>query len=177
MKKLLFAAALLLACTAAYAAETVKAEVGHMCCGHCKSDAMAGVKNLSWVGDVSIDGTTITVTAKDGSHADIASLMTGLRSCGFPAKAINVSGPVTLTISHMCCPNCVAGLKAAMDGLNDNRHVDKAAVKIDLASKTMTIQPTAGESVNLAMVLRSVENAGFSTDKCTLGAAAATTTK
>jgi len=176
MKKLVFAAATiagLLAASSAFAAESVKATVGHMCCGSCKTSAMSGVKKLGWVADVSIDGTVLTVTAKDGQQADIAGLMDSLHACGFPAKEIRVSGPVTITVSHLCCGGCVADLKAAIANLRGNNNlVDKDTVKIDQASRTVVIKP-AGADMNIVPILHQIDIAGFSAEKCTIGSAAA----
>lgn len=173
MKKLLFGAAFLLLASSAFAAETIKATVGHMCCGSCKASATAGVKTLDWVNDVAIDGTTMTVTAKDGQRVDVAALLDALRKTGFPANEVMVSGPVTMTVGHMCCQGCVNDLKGKLGEIKSNR-LDKANVRIDLPSKTVVLAPVAGQTMNLIPILHQMDDAGFAAVKCTIGTAAAT---
>jgi copper chaperone CopZ len=161
MKKCLIVAAFVLGGTAAFGAETVKVTVGHLCCGGCKNAATAGLKNVAWVGAASAEGNdTLVVTAKEGQSAELIALVDALNKAGFPARQINVAGPVTMTIAHLCCPGCVNDLKAKVDGVR-SQVLDKASVKIDATAKTLTLQPVAGRELNVASLLRSLQNQGF----------------
>ena len=170
MNRFLAGAAMLLLTTTAFAADTIKVTVGHMCCGGCKAAATAGIKTVPWADSVTIDGTVATVVAKGDQKVDVVSLRDALATAGFPAKEIMVSGPVTLTVAHMCCASCVNELKAGIAQLR-SAVLDKEHVTVDQAAKTVTIQPMAGMSMNLVPVLRQIENAGYSATKATLSAA------
>src|SRR5437016_3000921 len=130
MRRLLFGAAMLFAASAALAADSVKVAVGHMCCGGCKAAATAGIKTVSWADDVAIDGTTCTVTAKAGEKCDVVSLRDALSKCGFPAKEIMVTGPVTVNVAHMCCGGCAADLKAKLGEVRSTV-LDKDKIVVD----------------------------------------------
>jgi len=69
---------MLLAASAALAADSVKVTVGHMCCGGCKASATAGIKTVAWADSVAIDGTACTITAKSGEKCDVVSLRDAL---------------------------------------------------------------------------------------------------
>src|SRR5690348_10994905 len=114
MKGLAALCAFLISTSAALAADSVKVTVGHMCCGSCKAAATAGIKTVPFADSVSIDGTVVTVTSKPDQKVDLVALKDALAKSGFPAKEIMVSGPVTLTVAHMCCAGCANDLKAAM---------------------------------------------------------------
>ncbi|MHB0936994.1 MAG: hypothetical protein ACYDCO_15435 [Armatimonadota bacterium] len=166
MKVLLIAAACLLM-VSAFAAESVKVTVGHVCCGGCANALVDGAKKAAWVEKVTVDGTTATVTAKAGQHIELVSLFDGMTKAGMPPKEVLISGPVTLTIGHLCCGGCANALKAALAGV-DVPNFDKAGVKVDLATKTATIKPVDGKSVNLIPVLTQMEKGGFSATKIVL---------
>lgn len=171
MRKYLFGAALLLTTSSAFAAESVKATVGHMCCGACKAAATAGVKKLDWVDNVAIDGTAVTITAKGDQKVDVVALRDALRQSGFPASEILVSGPVTMTVGHLCCAGCTNDLKAKLGELR-SQVVDKDNIKIDQATKTVTLQPLAGKQLNVIALLGQMDRTGFSATKCTVSGAA-----
>ncbi len=175
MNRFLAGAAMLLLATTAFAAETVKVTVGHLCCGSCKAAATTGLKTVPWADSVTIEGTVATVVAKGDQKVDVVSLRDALAKAGFPAKEIMVSGPVTLTVAHMCCAGCANDLKAKM-AESRSKILDKDNVKIDQAAKTITIQPMAGQSMNIIPLLHQMENAGFSASKCTITTASATKT-
>lgn len=163
--------------TGAFAADTVKMSVRHMCCGGCKSSAAAPIKALPWVADVAIAETTITVTAKEGMKPELVSLMQAGLKGGFPAREINTGGAVTLTMAHLCCPSCVNDMKAKIAEIR-SMVLDKDSVTIDAEAKTVTLKPQAGKVLNVAALLRQVENVtGFSASKCILaeGSSAALT--
>lgn len=171
MKQFIYAGALLLVASTAHAAETIKATVGHMCCGGCKAAATAGLKSLAWAENITIEDTTVTVTAKEGQQADAISLMEALSKAGFPAASIMTSEPITLTINHLCCGGCVNDLKTKLADFN-SRLLDKEKVKIDQAAKTVTLQPVAGQSMNVVAVLNQLQRRGFSASKCVMSPAA-----
>jgi copper chaperone CopZ len=175
MKKFLLAAVLTLGASSAYAAESIKATVGHMCCGACKNAASTGVKTLDWVDTVAIDGDVVTVTAKADQKADLVSLSAALRKSGFPAREVTTSGPVTFTVAHLCCPGCVNDLKTKLGNIQTMRlALDKDKIVVDATAKTVTLQPTAGQSFNVVALLAQMERAGFSPSKGSLTAAATT---
>jgi len=165
-------AAMLLAATSAFAADSIKVTVGHMCCGSCKAAATAGIKTLPFADSVTIDGTVATITAKADQKVDVIALRDALSKAGFPAKEIMVSTPVTLTVAHMCCAGCANELKTGMAQVRSNL-LDKEHITVDQAAKTVTIQPVAGMSMNLIPILRQMENAGYSACKGTITAARA----
>jgi copper chaperone CopZ len=164
---ILTGAAMLLLATSAFAAETVKVTVGHMCCGSCKAAATAGLKTVPWADSVTIDGTVATVVAKGDQKVDVVSLRDALAKAGFPAKEILVSGPVTMSVTHMCCAGCANDLKTGLAAIRGDRF-DKEHITVDQAAKTVTVQPAAGMTMNLIQVLRQMENAGYSATKCTI---------
>ena len=177
MKKFVLAAAFLLATTSAFAAETVKATVGHMCCGGCKSTATKGVQAVAWVDNVAIDDDkNITVTATVDQKVDLVSLMDALNKAGFPARDIEASGPVTLSVAHLCCGSCVNDLKTKLGEVR-SQVLDKDKIVVDQNAKTVTLQPVAGKTMNIVPLLRQMANAGFGASKCTMAAGAAATTK
>jgi len=142
-----------------------------MCCGGCKAAATAGLKSLAWAENITIEDTTITVTAKEGQQADAISLMEALNKAGFPAMSIMTSGPITLTINHLCCGACVNDLKAKLADFN-SRQLDKESIKVDQATKTVTLRPVAGQSMNVVAILNQLQRRGFSASKCIMGPAA-----
>lgn len=170
MKRILITAVLILAAAAANA-DTIKATVGHMCCGSCKAAAMGGVKTIAWADSTTIDGTTLTVTSKPGMSVDVVSLVNALNKCGFPPKEINVGGPVTMAIAHLCCGQCASDLKTNMAAIR-SQVLDKDNVKIDQATKTVTVRPLEGKQLNLVSLLRQMQQTGFSASSCTVTATA-----
>lgn len=174
MKKFLTMAALLCVASSAFAAETIKATVGHMCCGNCKAAATAGVKKLDWVNEVAIDGTVMSVTAKDGQKVDLIALCDSLNKSGFPASEVLISGPVTFTVGHLCCAGCVNDLKAKIAEVRSDK-LDKDSIKIDQATKTVVLQPKAGQTLNLIALMHQMERTGFSATKATMNGTAAAT--
>jgi copper chaperone CopZ len=171
MKKLLWAAGMLLAASSAHAADSIKVTVGHMCCGGCQAAATAGLKKLEWADNIAIDGTTLTVTAKGDQKVDVVGLLDALRKTGFPAREITAPGPVSITMAHMCCGGCVADLKGKIAEFR-SEVLDKDNVKIDLPTRTVTLQPAAGKSLNVVMLLMQLERAGWSASKCMIAGAA-----
>lgn len=174
MKRFLMGAAMLLVASSTFAADSVKVTVGHMCCGSCKAAATAGMKTLPFADTITIDGTVATVVAKADQKVDVIALRDALVKAGFPAKEIMVSGPVTLTLAHLCCAGCANELKAGMAQVR-SALLDKDKVVVDQAAKTVTIQPMAGMSMNLVPLLRQMENAGYAACKGTISTAASST--
>jgi copper chaperone CopZ len=170
MNRLVISGALLLMAVPAFAADSVKVTVGHMCCGSCKTAATAGIKTLPFADTVTIDGAVATVTAKADQKVDVIALRDALSKAGFPAKEIMVSGPVTLTVAHMCCAGCANDLKAGMAQVRSAR-LDKDKVAVDQAAKTITVQPLAGMTMNLIPILHQMENAGYAASKGTIQSA------
>lgn len=160
MKKALFAAAFLFAASSAMA-ESMKIKVGHMCCGACKAAATAGLKTVDWADNVTIDGSDVTINAKAGMKTDVVSLMNALNKCGFPAMEINTTSPVTLTLAHLCCGNCANDLKTKAGNLRSEA-LDKDNIKVDLASKSITLAPKAGQTLNVVMLVNQLNRQGFS---------------
>ena len=166
MKTALFAMAALALCASAALADTkLTVGVGHMCCGKCKTGATEGLSKVA--GDISIDGNTITMTAKGD---DIVPVLSALRKSGFPANKIEAgSAPVTIAIGHLCCGKCVSGLKEAMNSAKlENVDMDSLTV----ADGKMTIKAKAGKSLDLFPVMAAIEKGGFSADKIMLSGAA-----
>jgi len=176
MKKTLFAAAFVLAASSAFAAETIKASVGHMCCGACKAGATKGLQSVAWIDGITIDNDVVTVTAKGDQKADLVSLTDALNKAGFPAREIMVSGPVTMNVAHLCCAGCVNDLKTKLVP-NQRLAFDKDKLVVDAAAKTVTVQPEAGKTMNIVALMRVMANAGFAASKATVAAGATTSTK
>jgi copper chaperone CopZ len=161
MKRGIVTIALLLVSAAAFAAEPLKVTVGHLCCGGCKTAATAGLKSVSWIDTSTTEGSdTIVVTPKKDQKVDLISLVEALNKSGFPARQINVSTPVVMSIAHLCCGGCVNDLKTKIGNVN-SEVLDKANVKVDATAKTLTLQPVAGKMLNVASILRSLQNQGF----------------
>ena len=177
MNRILSTAALLFVAGSSFAAETVKVTVGHLCCGGCKSAATAGLKNISWIDSSAAEGSdTIVVNAKADQKIEIISLVEALNKAGFPARQINVSGPVTMNIAHLCCGGCVNDLKTKIAAIR-SEVLDKQNVKIDATAKTLTLQPVAGKMLNVASILRSLQNQGFYPSAVTITTTAKTARK
>ena len=171
MKKTLLVGALTLVAASALAAESVKVTVGHLCCGGCKNAASAGLKNIAWIDTSTTEGSdTIVVNAKSDMKVELVSLIDALNKAGFPARQINVAGPVTMTIAHLCCGGCVNDLKTKIGNVR-SEVLDKTNVKIDQAAKTLTLQPVAGKELNVASLVRSLQNQGFYPASITVSAA------
>lgn len=168
MKQLLLTICLLVGC-AALAADSITVVVGHQCCGGCANALVAGAKQAPWVDTVALKGTTAIITAKADHPVEFISLIDEMRKAGFPPNTIDVSAPVTLSIAHLCCGGCVNALKTALTG-SKAANLDTANVKIDAATRTATIAPVAGKSVNLVQVLRDMEQGGFSATKAVYAA-------
>ncbi len=166
----------ILALAAPAHADSLKLTVGHMCCGGCRAAATAGVKTVAWADNVAIDGDAITVTAKAGQKIELVSLMDALNKAGFPAMEIQASGPVTLTMGHLCCGSCAADLKTKLGAVR-SQVLDRDNVKIDVAAKTLTIQPMSGQTMNLVPILQQLQRDGFSASSCSLIGPAATAAK
>jgi copper chaperone CopZ len=132
------------------------------------------VKQLAWVESASAEGANLTVVSKSGQSADVVSLLTTLRKAGFPAMELIVTGPLTITMPHLCCPSCTNDLKAKLEGLR-SMALDKENIKIDQAARTVTLQPRAGGRLNLVQVLTQLERAGWSAEKITIAAQTAST--
>jgi len=172
MRKWTLAAGLLLIASTAFAAESIKVTVGHMCCGACKAAAMEGLKKLEWAEGSVISETTVTVTAKADQKVEVISLLDALNKAGFPARQIDSSGPITLTLAHLCCDGCANDLQTKI-GEFRSAQLDKGNVKIDKTARTVTLQPQAGMTLNVVAMIRLMERAGFSASRCTLAPAAA----
>ena len=166
MKSLLLAIGLA-AASVMSSADSVKVTVGHMCCGACKASATAGVKSVAWADTIAIDGTVVTVAAKSGMKVDLISLTDALNKCGFPATEITTSGPVTLTLAHLCCAGCANDLKGKIANIR-SQVLDKDNVKVDQAAKTITFQPLAGKELNIVPLLSQLQRQGFSATACTI---------
>lgn len=160
MNRILVTAALAFLFVAPASAETVKVTLGHMCCGVCKDAAMASIKSVDWADQATIEGTTLTVTSKADKSANVVALLDGLAKSGFPAREITVSGPVKLTIAHLCCPGCVGDLKTNMAQIR-NPNLDKDNIKVDATTKTVIVQPMSGKELNLVAFLRQLQQTGF----------------
>ena len=177
MRKSIFTAALLLVSSTALAAESVKVTVGHLCCGGCKSAATAGLKNVAWIDTSTTEGSdTIVVNAKSDQKVELISLVEALNKAGFPARQINVAGPVTMTIAHLCCGGCVSDLKTKIGNVR-SEVLDKANVKIDQAAKTLTLQPVTGKELNVASLIRQLQGQGFYPSSITVVTTAKTARK
>ncbi len=172
MKRFIWAVSFVVAASGAALADSVKATVGHMCCGGCKAAAMNGMKAVAWADNTAIDGTTLTVTAKAGQKVEIVSLVDALSKAGFPASEIVASGPVTFTVAHLCCGNCVSDLKSKLANVR-SMVLDKDNIKIDQATKTVTLQPVAGKQLNVVQLLNQFQRTGFSASACTMATAVA----
>jgi copper chaperone CopZ len=168
MKALLLAACLLMSLVA-WSAETVTVVVGHQCCGGCANALIAGAKKTAWVDAVAINGTTAAITAKADQPVEFISLFDAMTKAGFPPNDVQVSAPVTLSIAHLCCGGCVNALKAALTG-SIAANLDTKNVTIDATAHTATMQPIAGQRVNLAQVLRDMQRGGFAATKAVFAA-------
>ncbi|MHB9131437.1 MAG: cation transporter [Armatimonadota bacterium] len=169
MLKFLAAFALLAAVSTSFAATTITATVGHMCCGGCRNAATTGVKKLDWVDAVTINGTAVTVTAKAGQQVEVISLRDALNKAGFPANEMLVSEPVTLEIAHLCCGGCADAVKTALGKVTD-ANFDKGSITVDMKTKTAVVRPLAGKNMNLITILQQMEQGATSALKGTIGA-------
>src|SRR5262249_18777517 len=95
-KAAFLSAALLVCGTSALAATKVTVGVGHMCCDGCKTATKAALEKVA--SDVAIDGTTVTITLKEG-ETDVAPVLAALRDGGFPATTLDTGEPVTITVA------------------------------------------------------------------------------
>ncbi len=171
LKTALLSALTLALCAPAALAETkVTVGVGHMCCDGCKTAAKDALSKVA--SDVSIDGTTLTITSKEDN---LVPVIIALRTGGFPPTSIDAgSGPVTLAIAHMCCGNCKASLTKALSE-SKLEDLDMDATKVDMG--TVTLKAKEGKTLDLVPVLAVIEKGGFEPTKITIGTAAASAAK
>lgn len=158
-------AAMLLSVTGAFAATKVVVGVGHMCCGKCKSAATEGLVKVA--DGISIEGDNITLTPKGD---DLLPALEAMRKSGFPARTLEVSGPVTIGVSHLCCGSCRTGLSKAL-GMAKLAALDPDSIKI--ASDNVTLTAKAGMKLDLIPLIAGMEKGGFSPSKITVGAVTA----
>ncbi len=158
-------AALLASMTATFAAGKVTVGVGHMCCGKCKAAATEGLAKVA--DSVTIEEDNITLTPKAD---DLLPTLEALRKCGFPAKTIVVSGPMTLGVAHLCCGGCRTGLSKALTSANLDA-LDTDSIKIGVDS--VTLQAKSGMKLDLIPLIAGMEKGGFSPSKITITSAAA----
>ena len=157
--------AILACCIAARAGSKVTVAVGHMCCGGCKSAATQG---LSKVADsVTIENDNITLTPKG---EDLLPSLDALRKSGFPAKTLEVSGPVTLGVAHLCCGKCRSGLSKAITDAKLSA-VDTDSIKI--AEDSVTVKAKVGMKLDLVALIAGMEKGGFSPSKVMVGSTTA----
>jgi hypothetical protein len=148
----------------AFAADTVKVVVGHQCCAACVTALVEGVKETAWVDTVNVTDTTATITPKADQAVEFVSLWDNLRKAGFPPKDIPIAAPITLTIGHLCCGACVAGLKKALD-TKAITNLDRTSIAIDMGTQTVTLKPLDGKTMNLVQLVYQMEQGGFSATK------------
>lgn len=165
VKSTVLSVALLLSVTGAYAASKVTVAVGHMCCGKCRSAATEGLVKVA--DGISIEGDNVTLTPKGD---DLLPSLEAMRKSGFPAKSLEVSGPVTLGISHLCCGGCRTGLTKALTTAKLEA-LDPDSIK--MGTESVTLSPKAGMKLDLIPLIAGMEKGGFSPSKITLGTAAA----
>ena len=153
-------------------ADPILVKVGHICCGKCEAAASAGAKSASWVDNVSIQGTTVTVSPKAGENVELVSLIQGMRKAGFPPSEIMVSSPITVVVGHMCCGGCAADLKGKLSQ-SKVPGLDTGAIATDVAARSISLKPLAGRTLNVVAVLRDIEAAGFGPQTCVITSASA----
>ena len=161
----LLSAALLIVASGAFAAARVTVGVGHMCCGRCKSAATEGLSKVA--DNISIDGTNITMTLKEDN---LVPALDALRKAGFPASKLEVSGPVTMSIAHLCCGGCKVGLTKSLAGPKVEG-LDPDSIKV--GEDSLTVQAKAGMKLDMVPLLAAIEKGGFSPSKITLTQASA----
>jgi len=136
-----------------------------MCCGSCKAAATQGLASVA--DGVGIENDNITLTPKGD---DLLPSLDALRKSGFPAKSLEVSGPVTLGIAHLCCGKCRTGLTKA---LVDAKLASLDPDSIKIASDSVTLQAKAGMKLDLIPLIAGMEKGGFSPSKIVVGTATA----
>jgi copper chaperone CopZ len=160
-KSLLASAVLALGlATPSLAAPTVKATVGHMCCGSCERSVKTTASAVAWVADAQTDraGKTVTVSPKAGMEVDAITLLDSLRTSGFPATQLELTGGQTLKMDagHVCCAGCANGLKAALAKVS---WIQSADVKVN-GPAMLTVKP--GATANLTELIQTLTAAGYS---------------
>jgi copper chaperone CopZ len=150
----------------AFAVPTLKATVGHLCCGGCEGAVKANTGKVAWVAETQTNrgDNSVTVTAKDGMEVDAFALIHSLQRAGFPPTALLLSGAQTITmdVGHLCCGGCVNPLKSALTNVP---WIQNADVKAN-APVVLTIK--GDSSPNLTELLDVMGKAGYSANKLTI---------
>jgi bacterioferritin-associated ferredoxin len=165
LKSALVSVAVLVCCASANAGPKITVAVGHMCCGSCKAAATQGLAKVAE--NVSIENDNITLTPKGD---DLLPTLEALRKSGFPAKMLEVEGPVTLGITHLCCGKCRTGLSKA---LTDAEVAALDSDSINIASDSVTLKAKPGMKLDLVALIAGMEKGGFSPSKIVVGTATA----
>jgi hypothetical protein len=165
LRNALVSVAILACCATANASSKVTVAVGHMCCGGCKAAATQGLAKVA--DGVVIENDNITLTPKG---EDLLPSLDALRKSGFPAKSLEVSGPVTLGVAHLCCGRCQSGLAKALADAKV-ASLDPDSIKIGEDSVTLKAKP--GMKLDLVPLIAGMEKGGFSPSKIVVGASTA----
>src|SRR5436190_47100 len=97
MNRILLVAGMVLATASAAAADSIKATVGHMCCGGCVADLktnMAAIRSQVLDKDnIKVDQATKTVIVQPvaGKELNLVALLRQLQSTGFAASSCTVA--------------------------------------------------------------------------------------
>jgi copper chaperone CopZ len=165
MRQRVLAAAVVIAVVVMGTAHAGKVEIkgGHICCPPCVNTITGVLKKVDGVTDPeAVKNGSITFTTKDDKTTTAAII--ALADAGFigvatdDGKEFKVDLPtpkggdkldsVTVTGTHICCPNCQAALKALFPD-DKMEFLDKKTLKLN------------GDNLDKAAVLEVLRKAGF----------------
>lgn len=170
MKLMQWTAAIVIALigTAAQAAD-VSIKDTHLCCGQCVTLAKGALKDVKGVSDAAADQKAREITFKATDEAAAKAGMEALAKAGFhgtatidkkkadfPAAKIEEKKTKSLTVTnvHLCCGQCVTGVKKALEGVKN-----VADPKIDREAGTVTA--TSDAEIDVAEFVAALNKAGF----------------
>lgn len=154
----------------ASAIEVVVKEV-HMCCGQCVKIGDATLKDVKGVSEGKSSQADKSVTFKAEDDKAVTAGLEALAKAGFHGKATKdgkavefpkpkikegKSNEIVATGVHLCCGQCVTGVKKALEGVKGVKDV-----KPDRDAQTVTV---TGENIDGKELFDALTKAGFHGD-------------
>jgi len=163
----------------------VSLKMNHLCCSGCLDDVKAALKDLPWVGTISIPDEAslpdqsntqekdtyagyVDVTVKDIQTLDFVELNQKLRATGLTAEHIKFSGikeyRLNAFLKHICCQVCTKALEKGLfvKGIRATgplQWLDNAAVSKEHHS--VVVAPRAGREADITELFEALDRLGF----------------
>ena len=163
----------------------VSLKLNHLCCSGCLDDVKAALKDLPWVGTISIPDEAslpdqsntqekdtyagyVDVTVKDIQTLDFVELNQKLRATGLTAEHIKFSGikeyRLNAFLKHICCQVCTKALEKGLfvKGIRATgplQWLDNAAVSKEHHS--VVVAPRPGREADITELFEALDRLGF----------------